>query len=551
MLFLLLLVIITAGKGQLLDIPNPPTLQGQHFRITGLTDGEFLQVGESEQEHTGFLADFLRQLAKDANFTYDLVKPSGFGEQCVPQLNETTRSKSYDPHYRTQYNCGANDVQDLQGTPYAADIYLGMFYTTPYRRLKNWFTVPFQPPHIGTPAMYGTSTGIATIQELIEQQAQGNHPPVCMAGSTATLTFVQSVYPGLQIKPYYGNHSEYDRMNSGECPMYLVDAPIAAQFVLRMSKEGTCQANGRSIGVIGEPMKSGLSHYAIGVGNHLDRHVVDTLSFWIDVFMMSGQLAAFYEGQGGTGKECGYVLYPQDEPLMSVGGIVMLILGAVLIVCLPLLFFHRYRLKKQQARYKKRFVQQIARNIQIGRRPDCIPPDKLSEEILHIGKGKDYIQKEDLSQWMHDIKLNFISDKDFDALWSAMDIDGKGRVAAVDFVVFLSACGPEFEQVYEEQLKMPKLERLKLAARRLSVIATRGEQGVRDIERSLEMRSQAASQRSNFLRRSSSTRSMTGHDIGREPVAVDRFSSISKDSVEEALETAGEKSLADSVYSED
>jgi hypothetical protein len=47
--------------------------------------------------------------------------------------------------------------------------------------------------------------------------------------------------------------------------------------------------------------------------------------------------------------------------------------------------------------------------------------------------------------------MPFISDKDFDALWSAMDIRDRGAVDPVQFIVFLSACGPQFEEVYKEQ----------------------------------------------------------------------------------------------------
>ena len=96
------------------------------------------------------------------------------------------------------------------------------------------------------------------------------------------------------------------------------------------------------------------------------------------------------------------------------------------------------------------------------------------------------ITKDELLKWMLDVKLEFISDRDFNALWSAMDIDNTGEVNAIDFFVFLSACGSEFEQVYREQKAMPKQERLKLAARRLSNINKMGENGVRALEHRLE-----------------------------------------------------------------
>ena len=83
----------------------------------------------------------------------------------------------------------------------------------------------------------------------------------------------------------------------------------------------------------------------------------------------------------------------------------------------------------------------------------------------------------------------FISEKDFNSLWNAMDIDHCGEVNAVDFIVFLSACGPEFDEVYRETERLPKTEKLKLAARRLTNISRFGERGVRRNEIKLERRS--------------------------------------------------------------
>jgi hypothetical protein len=253
------------------------------------------------------------------------------------------------------------------------------------------------------------------------------------------------------------------------------------------------------VGVIGEAMTSGLSHYAIGVSRRLPRDVVETLSYWMNVLMIcnpkdkdgacpDGNLATFYQESGGTGSECGYVLFPPQpaNPAISVGAIVGIVAAAVGLVLIVFSIWHYYKLKKQEKRYKKRFVQQIARNIEIGPSPGHIKPETLAEEILHIGQGKPIISKADLSKWIHDIKMEFISEKDFDALWHAMDVDDKGEVDPVEFIVFLSACGPEFEKVYNDLEKMPKIERLKLAARRLTNIAAHGEEGVRRIENKLD-----------------------------------------------------------------
>jgi hypothetical protein len=248
------------------------------------------------------------------------------------------------------------------------------------------------------------------------------------------------------------------------------------------------------IGVIGEPLGYGLNYYAVGIRKDIPIQVVETMNYWLNVMMTcspndcgNASMAKLYPINGGTGRECNYVQYPpvKNDGLKPsvVAGIV---LGVVIFAALCSTLIYKYKLYQQEQRYKKRFVQQIARNINIGPSPSCIPVDKLAEEVQHIGNSEGIITKPDLLQWMLDVKLEFISDRDFDALWAAMDPDNLGQVNAIDFFVFLSACGSQFEQVYQEQQSMPKNERLKLAARRLSNINKMGETGVRKLEMKLE-----------------------------------------------------------------
>ena len=55
--------------------------------------------------------------------------------------------------------------------------------------------------------------------------------------------------------------------------------------------------------------------------------------------------------------------------------------------------------------------------------------------------------------------------------WSALDVDNSGEIDFVEFTVFLSSCGSEFEQVQKEQATMTKEEKLKHASKRLSAKA--------------------------------------------------------------------------------
>ena len=229
---------------------EPPQLDGQHFRITVLQGQTFLDIsdnGDGSLSFSGYLIDMLKGVASKANFSYELLTPSGFGSQCIPQLLTNETEVAYSARYRMQYNCGANDVIDLQGSNYSTDFYLGMFYISPERQLKNWFTMAFQPPFKGTPAMYGTATGIPTISDLVQRQAQGKQPPACILGSTALLDLVQSRFPQLLIKPFYGSTEQdiYQSMVTGQCPIHVTAAPHAAQFVLRRFESGECLAAGK------------------------------------------------------------------------------------------------------------------------------------------------------------------------------------------------------------------------------------------------------------------------------------------------------------------
>ena len=585
-----------------------PTLQGQHLRITVLRSTGFLDFitttnKDDEEEDinnnnninntnirrnitfSGYIVDMIQALSIRANFTYELIPPSGLGPNCTPSLwkeQNTIHGQQFIYHsqYYNQYDCGTDDVNydpiraldhnnhdyDDDGTKdneqqqedddhvnntttstttnttttipprrrhryYATDLYAGMFYISPERQLQNHFTMPFSPPDKGTQVMYGIATELRTVQDLVDAQQQGLQPPACVLGSTAIIPFIQQAYPQIQIQSFFSgtnnnnsdddDHDVYQSMMDGTCPIHIIDYPIATQFVLRRSQQGQCYGkNQQPIGIIGEPMSFGLAHYAIGVGKHLSSHVVQTLSFWINTLMTcnpdqegnnndkdnnnkdnvdnntslcpQGNLASFYQNKGGAGYECGYVLFPNqghdnnNNDKANVSLICGLIAGGVAIVLIVFIVLHWIRLKHQEQRYKKRFVEQIARNIEIGPSPGLITPEKLAQEIQHIGQGKGYISKIDLQQWMHDIKLTFLSEDDFNALWDAMDIKRQDKIDPMEFILFLSACGPQFEQVYQQHASLPKTERLKLATRRLSNLAQVGEVGVRKIEQKLD-----------------------------------------------------------------
>ena len=208
--------------------------------------------------------------------------------------------------------------------------------------------------------MSGTAVGIPTFEALVELQKAGLQPAACAPAGTALITVVQESFPGIQLKAVFVENGDqlFDLFDDETCEIYITDRPLAVHFVLEQSLQNRCRANGKFIGVIGDPMDFGLSHYAIGIRRDIGRKVTDTLSYWMNVLMScnpldphgpcaDGNLATFFEGTGGTGDECGYVLYP---PVDSLSGLVItgIVVAAVMVVIGVGIVWHRYRLARQR-----------------------------------------------------------------------------------------------------------------------------------------------------------------------------------------------------------
>jgi ABC-type amino acid transport substrate-binding protein len=254
--------------------PILPQLNGQHFRITAVVEVGFLDIREDvsgadnnnttnnnnvtlttpKLEFSGYLVDMLAAVSipERANFTYELLPPSGYGTSCDPRLTSSAATlnvhiRPYNARYRTQYNCGANDANDDTVPGMATtDMYLGLFYVTPTRQLINQFTIPFLPPVSGTLTMFGTATNIANLTDLTRQQWAETQREACFPAGTAIGPFLKSAFPGIQIKGIVGGENEiFEAFRSGECEVYIVDYPVATQIVLRYHSQGRCVANGK------------------------------------------------------------------------------------------------------------------------------------------------------------------------------------------------------------------------------------------------------------------------------------------------------------------
>jgi len=331
---------------------TPPNLNGAYFRITAVQENGFLDIDDSDSSFRfySYLPDLIQAIAKNANFTYDLLTPSGRGSRCDPPIvdsisNELYQRSDYDVSYRTQYTCGESDTVDIPRTNYSTDMYLGLFYVTPSRRLQNPFSLPFVPPYAGTLAMMGTATKILDFNDLVAKQERGEAPVACVPAATALATFLREAFPTINLLELDGGEDRvYRAIQSGTCLIYINDAPIVAQFVRRRQEANQCtNSKGQPIGTIGEPMAWGPSQYAIGFRQDIDPQVPFAISYWLSVMQTcnpldetgpctEGNSATFYANSGGTGKECGYVLFPPDpQDSLSTGAIIGIVLAACVV----------------------------------------------------------------------------------------------------------------------------------------------------------------------------------------------------------------------------
>jgi hypothetical protein len=347
--------------------------------------------------------------------------------------------------------------------------------------------------------LMGTATRIRGVEDLMKQQTKGKQGPACLQSNTAASLWIKRSFPDLKtVDVQVGDVGDVHKLLSdGTCDIMINSNPKEMRVVKQLYDEDLCQANGKPIGLIGDPLSFGFNQFAIGVRLDIPTEVLDTIDYWMNHFMTCSPVdedcdsfAAYYPAVGGTGYECGYDNEPPIEDNWSIGGIV----GVVASVALASLLlgwgaFYYYELLKQRKRIKKRFVQQIARNLPLGPSPDDIPTETLAQLIEHIGGAKGSITEKDFRKWMTDINLPFLSEADLVALWKAIDSKGSGLVTPIDFIIFLRTCEREFSEVSQEVKAMSKTERLKFTARDLSALREVGEEGVKKKEFEITRRS--------------------------------------------------------------
>jgi hypothetical protein len=159
---------------------------------------------------------------------------------------------------------------------------------------------------------------------------------------------------------------------------------------------------------------------------------------------------------------------PYQEPAASLngGGIALIVVLCVAFVSAVFYVMYRHAKNAQKSRYKKHLISAMARNITVTSAPGQLNHEDLKAEFDRIDKDKGgTISKDELWKYITNGHMGTTSEKDFNAMWSVIDLDDSGEVDFVEFIAFLSKCGDQFEEVREEQLQRGGL---KASIRRLS-----------------------------------------------------------------------------------
>lgn len=380
---LLTSVLVLQSLAQPYNASNPPRFSdGTTLKITIIPSHFFLwnvsatpDTPISADQVSGYFNEMVGNVSKSsrANFNYELYLPSGFGKHCSPQLTLAQASQAYSSKYRTQYNCGADDVTDPDvPAQYRTDIYWALYYITNPRLLTNRFTIPYIPPSQGALTMYGTAKGIQTFDDLIAQQTAGTVKPACVGQGAAYVTYLESALPNLQMVEVPNTDSGfYDALVDGTCDVMVNAYPTASDFVGTRYVNNQCQVGSDPIGIIGDSLGYGLNPFSIGVSYNLTVNVTDIIDYWLFSLMQcapgdstgecpastGGSLYQSYEEYWpytGDGSMCGYVNGPSpssgnddDKNCYNAGTLAGSIIGVSVFCSLAVFgivyYFHFYK----------------------------------------------------------------------------------------------------------------------------------------------------------------------------------------------------------------
>jgi hypothetical protein len=153
------------------------------------------------------------------------------------------------------------------------------------------------------------------------------------------------------------------------------------------------------------------------------------------------------------------------------------VVGIVLLIA-ALYALHAWRSQQQARRYKTKFAKRIADTINVRVSMRQLQPEALASEFKRIdSESKDgSISKEALWTFMSSGKAGELSESDFNALFSAIDLDQSGTVDFLEFCTFMGKCSDEYRSARTNRGTVAVLASLRISvadttARRISTVA--------------------------------------------------------------------------------
>ena len=147
---------------------------------------------------------------------------------------------------------------------------------------------------------------------------------------------------------------------------------------------------------------------------------------------------------------------PYQEPPASVkpGAIAGFTIAGLIVLIIAMYLLHRWSLSRQQSRYKTVFAQRIADTIDVNKSMRTLPPQALAEEFAKIdSQQKDgVISKDELWEFLSTGKAGEMSKSDFNALFTAIDLDNNGTVDFLEFCSFIAKCNGEYAKANKARI---------------------------------------------------------------------------------------------------
>ncbi|KAL7532260.1 hypothetical protein ACHAWF_009679 [Thalassiosira exigua] len=253
---------LLAGCGEVcaqVPLPPEPSLAGSKFKITIIENLDYLVKVNKEEDGnptkdqiTGYMKDMIDGVAKKAGFEYELFLPSGYGPSCVGRISVNNTDDAYATKFRSQFNCGQEDVIEDDRNVAKTDMYWSLYYVSTPRQRWNQFTLPYKPPGQGALTMYGTATDVADIYDMIEQQKAGMQKPICIGESTAYGAYLKNALKDLQVYETPNTNAGFlEGLRGGHCETIINAYPYALDFIATQYDKNECEINEMPIGVIG------------------------------------------------------------------------------------------------------------------------------------------------------------------------------------------------------------------------------------------------------------------------------------------------------------